>query len=58
MNTLLVIAKLAEKYKYKPLPSELSTKYRAYFKDNIPSRWQAWNMKALNIKLEGILNEA
>lgn len=36
MNTLRIEAKLAEKYKYKPLPVELSEKYRQYFTDNIP----------------------
>lgn len=36
MNTLRIEAKLAEKYKYKPLPSDLSIKYREYFKENIP----------------------
>lgn len=37
MNTLKIEAKLAEKYKYKPLPEELSEKYRKYFTENIPS---------------------
>jgi hypothetical protein len=36
MNTLKIEARLAEKYKYKPLPSDLSEKYRAYFRENIP----------------------
>ena len=36
MNTLRIEAKLAEKYKYKPLPGDLSEKYRDYFKKNIP----------------------
>lgn len=36
MNTLQIEAKLAEKYKYKPLPQELSSKYRQYYIDNIP----------------------
>ncbi len=37
MNTLKIEAKLAEKYKYKPLPDDLSEKYRDYFTANIPS---------------------
>lgn len=37
MNTLKIEAKLAEKYKYKPLPGDLSDKYRDYFLGNIPS---------------------
>lgn len=36
MNTLKVEAKLAEKYKYKPLSNDLSEKYHEYFRDNIP----------------------
>lgn len=36
MNTLKIEAKLAEKYKYKPLPEDLSEKYRQFFRDNIP----------------------
>ena len=36
MNTLRIEAKLAEKYKYKPLPGDLSEKYRDYYKSNIP----------------------
>lgn len=36
MNTLKIEAKLAEKYGYSPLPSELSTKYREFYKENIP----------------------
>lgn len=36
MNTLKVESALAKKYKYKPLPKELSEKYRDYFKENIP----------------------
>lgn len=36
MNTLKIEEKLAEKYKYKPLPEDLSDKYRQYFRDNIP----------------------
>ena len=37
MNTLRVEALLAKKYGYKPLPDDLSEKYRQYFLDNIPS---------------------
>lgn len=37
MNTLFIEAKLAEKYKYKKLPDDLSEKYRQYFKENIPN---------------------
>lgn len=37
MNTLKIEAKLAEKYKYKKLPDDLSEKYRQYFIDNIPN---------------------
>ena len=37
MNTLKIEAKLAEKYKYKPLPEELSQKYREFFTENIPN---------------------
>lgn len=36
MNTLKIEAKLAEKYKYKPLSDELSKKYREFFTENIP----------------------
>lgn len=36
MNTLKIEAKLAEKYKYKPLTGELSQKYRDFFTENIP----------------------
>jgi len=36
MNTLKIEAKLAEKYKYKNLPGDLSEKYRQYFTENIP----------------------
>lgn len=37
MNTLMIEAKLAEKYKYKKLPGDLSEKYRQYFIENIPA---------------------
>lgn len=37
MNTLKIEAKLAQKYSYKPLPKELSAKYREYFTENIPT---------------------
>ena len=36
MNTLMVEAKLAEKYKYKKLPDDLSENYRQYFRENVP----------------------
>ena len=36
MDTRGVEAALAKKYGYKPLPAELSSKYRSYFKENIP----------------------
>ena len=36
MNTLRIEAKLAEKYKYKKLPADLSEKYRRFFAENIP----------------------
>lgn len=36
MNTLGIEKKLAAKYEYRPLPAELSRKYREYFKSNIP----------------------
>ena len=36
MNTLIIEAKLAEKYMYKPLPDDLSQKYREFFRENIP----------------------
>lgn len=36
MNTLKIESKLADKYKYKPLPAGLSEKYRQYFRENIP----------------------
>lgn len=36
MNTLRIESRLAEKYKYKPLPCDLSEKYRDYFLNNIP----------------------
>lgn len=37
MNTLRIESLLAEKYKYKTLPNELSQKYRQFFKENIPT---------------------
>lgn len=37
MNTLNIEALLAKKYKYKPLPSNLSPKYRQYYFENIPA---------------------
>ena len=37
MNTLNVEAELAKKYKYKPLPKDLSEKYRKWYVANIPS---------------------
>ena len=37
MNTLKIERLLSEKYKYKPLPIELSEKYRQFFFENIPS---------------------
>ncbi len=36
MNTLRIEAKLASKYKYKPLPGDLSNKYRGFYIQNIP----------------------
>ena len=36
INTLKIEATLAGKYKYKPLPQELSAKYREFFEENIP----------------------
>ena len=36
MNTLKIEAKLARKYGYKPLPKELSEKYRQFYIDNLP----------------------
>ena len=36
MLTLQIEAKLAEKYKYKPLPEELSKKYREFYEEHIP----------------------
>ena len=48
MNTLKIEAALAKKYKYKPLPQELSKKYRSYFKENIPE-WL--NIKGQNLPL-------
>lgn len=36
MNTLNVEAKLAQEYGYKPLPKELSEKYRQFYIDNLP----------------------
>ena len=36
MNTLRIEEILAKKYKYKPLPGDLSDKYRNYFAENIP----------------------
>ena len=36
MNTLKIEALLAKKYKYQPLPADLSPKYREFFKENIP----------------------
>lgn len=36
MNTLMIERDLAEKYKYKKLPDDLSEKYRQFFIENIP----------------------
>jgi len=36
MNTLRIESRLAEKYEYKPLPDDLSKKYRQFFRENIP----------------------
>ena len=36
MNTLKIEAELAQKYKYKKLPKDISNKYRQLYKDNIP----------------------
>lgn len=36
MNTLKIEKLLAEKYHYKPLPGDLSEKYRNFFLENIP----------------------
>ena len=36
MDTLRIEASLAKKYNYKPLETELSKKYRAFYEDNIP----------------------
>ena len=36
MNTLNIEAKLAQEYGYKPLPKELSEKYRQFYIDNLP----------------------
>lgn len=36
MNTLKIEAALAKKYGYRPLPADLSQKYRQYFIENIP----------------------
>ena len=36
MNTLKTEAALAKKYGYRPLPQDLSVKYRNYFTENIP----------------------
>lgn len=38
MNTLNIEAKLAQEYGYKPLPKELSEKYRQFYIDNLPER--------------------
>lgn len=37
MNTLKIEAKLAKKYKYRPLKRDLSEKYRKFYLDNIPT---------------------
>lgn len=37
MNTLSIEKELSKQYHYKPLPKELSNKYRNFFKENIPS---------------------
>lgn len=37
MNTLHIESILAKKYRYKPLTSDLSFKYRQFFKKNIPA---------------------
>lgn len=36
MNTLDIEAKLAQEYGYKPLPKEVSEKYRQFYIDNLP----------------------
>lgn len=37
MNTLKIESKLADKYWYRPLPKDLSIKYRNLFRKNIPN---------------------
>ncbi len=37
MNTLTIESALAKEYGYRPLPSDLSNKYRELFTDNIPN---------------------
>lgn len=46
MNTLKIEAELAEKYKYKPLPDDLSAKYRQFFTENIPSHLSDFHSNA------------
>lgn len=46
MNTLKIEALLAKKYKYKPLPEDLSVKYRKFFLENIPE-WLCVNGGAI-----------
>ena len=40
MHPLRVQAKLAEKYRYKPLPDDLSQKYRRWFEEQLPKQFQ------------------
>ena len=47
MNTLKIEAKLAEKYKYKSLPTDLSQKYREYFLSNIPEGLYTYGDKSI-----------
>ena len=42
MNTLHFEEILAKSWKYKPLPEEMSTKYRQFYRENIPS-WLSEN---------------
>lgn len=38
MNTIKIESALAKKYKYRPLNSDLSNKYRQFYLDNIPEQ--------------------
>lgn len=54
MNTLKIEATLAKKYKYQPLPDDLSSKYRNFFKENIPEFLEIGGARTVLTTLNGV----